>query len=830
MPFEFREPRPYALIAPEEAKGAFYALRQAHPRLDVSFYTAEDVLKLYGRSSDSRAVRALLEKGVSYAFSKDLLEAFSAPFFERTSSKKLLPYKDLREELIEKDLLLRTPFPGRSFEGKHILFEGYGSTALLSELISGSAKGMIMADFAPSERNERPIASYYAFKTVYEEFHALSNAIAAEIDAGTSPEDIWVYGVDDPKLQMLLAHFASAYGFSVDGELASPLSADPSFWDFLENYEASEDLQKAYEAHLLSHPDVNIGNFMEEAIALLDPIKPLSERLALLKEIAKGKKVPTESLHGAVHLAKGFYAPRGVKAFAVNFSMGSFPPSFKDEGFLDSKERHEIGLFSAEDHNLDASYQIERLLHSPNLRFLSFHENRFGDPRILSALAEVYGIKKYEDPETGLPYPKERFEYSHTGGSYLLASLLDHKKDFGIEDDRIPSLSGIALQKDLYRDYEPRFKGKLPGIGKKEGKPYALSPTSFSKWVDCPFEFLCTSFLKLDPNEDSFAIRLGNVFHKVLERHAQDPERSHHDLYQEACALEREKVPFSAKEEFLLSHLEPYSKKGLAMMDEVEGQLSSYGLRRFPEGSFSIPYNEELSLTGKYDKVATFKLGGERYLMVVDYKTGAASKAFNPARFAALGQTPQLPFYAYYALHSKEYEDAKIAGLWIAPLLSMDFAEEKKGEFSLCDQKNMKLRGIALDDPTLYTAIGDFEKGTSLLYGLRLSAKGWYKGTPVYSEDAFKKDVAGRLEPLFEEALASFKEGDFPIRPLRFRNADACQNCAMRDLCYRPDTDEFRVRKFNPADYGLEDSSEERDDDFDEDDAFEEGSDNGMDE
>lgn len=825
MSIGFNEPRPYVLIAPEEAKEEYYALRRERPDLNISFYTKEDLISLFGRKSDPRAVKALLKEGISYEKAKDLLEAFKAPYFERTRSEKLLPYKELREKLIVSGLLMRTPFPGKSFEGKHVLIKGYRDTALIGELISNSSHKMAMMDFALTSQKEEAIPSFERYKTLYEELHVLFNRVAHEIDMGTKPEDIYLFGLSDPTFFSLLKDLSSLYGFSLDIGRRTPLLYHPCFSNFLKAYEETGSLEKALDAHLALYPKIDLSLFLQEAYVLLEGVSSPEEGVALLREIARSGELSDQVPLGAVHIANGYYLPEGKVAFAANFSMGSYPLIYKDNGFLLDEEKEEIGLYSARARTLDEDYRLSLLLHSPNLRSLSYSETALGEGKTLSGLSLVYRLK--EVGPALLPY-----EYSKARGEYLLSSLLDKKKAFDMDDRRIAPLEEASgLSSLTYPSFDPSFKGGLPEFGKKEGKPYTLSATSLQRLAACPFSYFAKYLSKLETIETTFQMRLGDVFHKVQEEHARRPEVTHEELYEEAIRLEEKaRGPWSPKETFFLEHLRPYSKKGLKMMDEVESPLLKLSPLSLPEGAFSLPYNKELLLDGRYDRIDCFVYNEERYLSVIDFKTGNPDNAFIPAAFELNGITPQLPLYAYCLLHSEDFKDAKIAGLWIAPLLSMDFRIQNGDELTEKDKKSLRLSGIGLKNPELFIRIGDLQgkgasSGRSVLYrgiGLK-SEKGKKKGEEeepwradslphVYSDEDFQKRLVAPLENLFRKALTIFHGGDFKIDPARFDKIDACRNCSMRDLCYRKEKD-FPLKKL-PKDPGSEDQSEEESEDI----------------
>jgi len=785
MPLKWDDGKRYAIVGPEEFRLPFLRLKRENPHLDLAFYAKEEAINLFGYETDPRALSFLLKAGYQYSRAQEVLEAFCAPFFEKTAAESLLNIKSLRDELIDKDYLHKTPYPERSFVSREVLLYPFASSERLSLLLGECSSNMSVGYLPPLPK--RPLEKRvpcYAYRDFYEEAHGLLNAVASELEAGTKPDDIYVYGLSDPECLYLLERLAPLYGFSFDASCADRIYDHPAYREFKKRYGEGLSLLEARESVLLLFPERDVAPLLEEAYALLDPNEPLDRRLSILDEIAKAKRFASPKMKGAVHVASSFYLPPGKVAFAARFLSGVYPSSHKDEGFLSSEERKEIGLLSAEEKMADERAAAISLLHSPNLRWLSFSQETFGKEHWPSGFlaSETPAIEKAEPPSINR-------EYSHFGGLYYLSYLQDMEKRSG---SRLPlTASYKAIQdpssKSLYRSYVSKegplsfqFNGLLPGITKKRGV-YSISATSYGNFAECPFRYLVLNGLGLNAMEDDFNSVLGDIFHKVRELHflPSNRGRDHSSLYEEALAAISEKRPFTPREEYLFARLEPHSADAFAFGLEHESHLAS--LETTAEGSFEMEIEEGLYLNGRYDRIDRFEKDGVSFVEIVDYKTGS-SGVYDRELFDSLGLSAQLPFYITYVKGSERFEGDTFLGAFIAPIWSEDANEFKRKPGS----SSYRLNGPYLADSGLW-------KELDLEHYYKLSLLEKKEGFREDAKNTYSEEEFGQLMDKVKERLKAMRDllerGRFVVEPKRYAKpaVDACKGCPARDVCFRPE-------------------------------------------
>ena len=775
MKILFDEARPYYVICPKILEDDFLNYKESLLKdgkyLNLTLSTKEEAISLFGLQKDPRSLKYLLQKGYSYEFSKELLSAFCAPFFEKANLEKLAPYKSLRDQLLSLGYLWRYPYPEKDFASKHIVIVGYGETKRLSETI-GNSSSNLMIDFLPLPKKETP-KSYYSFKNIYEEIHFVLNEIAHEIDVHhTSLDDIYLAGVTEEHYSYL-KDLAPLYGFEIDIPSTIRLYDHPAYRFFRNAYFEKDFYSSLNEAKEM-YPDVSFDSFESEAVDLLDAFPENEKMVLLFDDIAKDKKAKKSQKKNVVSLLDGFLVPENAKVFCLHFAMGVYPNVFKDEGFLSSDEKEKLGLESATEKNKENSFALTSLLESGKVRLITYKERAFGSTFFPSGFATSLNIKEAKPPF-------QEYEYSHAKGAYLLSMLLDKKKDYDEDDSRIAPLKNLVDPPFRLYDYKLQESLSIPS-------KYSFSQGSFNDFISCPFRYLLCRSLKINPYEETWNMKLGTYFHKVLEEHYKDPSLPFEELYQKTYDILSKGTSYTEKERFFLEHLKPYSEKNVLFFTNLDATLPNIDVSL--EAFFESKLPSDLSIFGRYDKIVTFG-EGEKYLFVIDYKSGATT--FDLELFEKYGLDAQLPFYLYYAKHTDQYKDFNVAGLFIAPLLKLPFNGENPTKYDDEDIKGMRLDGIYLDDYPLWKSIGLWKKTTkdislNFAHMTITKAAGLSANKQAFSEEKFE-NLCKTLFSYLLKAKEKMALGDYSISPLRLKDKDACKDCIYRDVCYRKESD-----------------------------------------
>ena len=311
-----------------------------------------------------------------------------------------------------------------------------------------------------------------------------------------------------------------------------------------------------------------------------------------------------------------------------------------------------------------------------------------------------------------------------------------------------------------------------------------------------------SNIIHADDSPTAFVIRIGNVFHKTLETYRTDHSYNFDNAYTQAMEMEQGKVPdpnanphdvktpFNDKEKAIMENLRSYCRSSLEFQRLYEDKLQNP--KFMPEEKFDINLGG-YGITGRYDKVITFDYDGEKYAFIVDYKTGSTS--FDEALFnSSHGLSLQLPLYAFALEKEKEkgkasFDNAKIAGLFISPVLPYKLTNKERKPIKKLDQQELRLDGLFLGDLSFLRTIEPCLTSNSEIFaGCSVKSPGvlYPRGEfPKYKTESEFEDLAKRAQEIIKESDEAIQKGNFEIKPTVVKNKhDACSQCSFHDVCF----------------------------------------------
>lgn len=764
------------IIAPSEEKDEFLLWRSSHPSFDFSLYSIEDVLSLFHYDYDYRAIRFLLAKGHSYSLACDELKAIACLDKNEYSSPKLNSLIPFRDELLVKGLLSKKVYPYRSFENKNIIYHHLVNASPLSDKL-GEGHNMSMS-FDLQEERRTPTISCFKFEDKYEEAHYLLNRIAEDIASGTSPNDIYLAGVDENEA-VLLGDLAPKFHLRINFPSFRTLFESNAYHLFRNIY-LEKGLKEALAFLSTSHENSGDLRAINEFSQQFEGAFATKEEMVnLLDSIALTKKAGVAIYSPAINVLEGYFAPKGSHVYILNFAEGLFPSSHRDTDYLSDKEKDEVSLYTSLEENAQKSYELDRLISSPEVTYISYHLSfdgktlpaplASGDQPKLSTIVPLLLTKEYG--EEALPF----FE----------ASLLDKEKFLGEEDPRLPSLKKTFPIPYLTYSYlsEPISSLAIPA-------QISLSASSLKSYYTCNFAYFLSYLLDADSSENNFGSYLGNVAHKVFQR-LYDDDFSFDKVFQESCAscLTSYEKKLTAKEEVLLFKIKKDLENAVNFYKNHESsekmQLSG---KPKTEYHFVLTPKESpsLRLTGSIDKVV---ITADKYLTLVDYKT--STQDHFDEKLLPYGLSLQLPLYSYVASVDSTFKDKTLLGLFIGHVLDTNPNSTKDKSLSERRENFYKLDGVFLDSKEGMASLDATYQSSDFIKGCNLTNTGEWnkKGLRARNEKTMKE--YGRQALQFAlDALQGIRKGLFPINPKKIGNGfSSCDFCPFRDICYRKEED-----------------------------------------
>lgn len=787
MLFEFETEKKYVVIAHPSRKDYYLLKKKDNPFLDLSVITLDEMRSLFDYNYDNRALIYLLQKGFSYGVSKDMLAAFSSDLFENAIEAK--SFKGLRDELISKRLLFKTPSPERTFIDATVLVSGYyGEVKLIETYLRKTGLDVTLL-FENEDEEKNVTASLDIFKDPFEELHYVFNKIAYDLSLGTPIDDVYLYGVTSEYVP-LIHEYSKAFGFTVDIDYRLRIFDTRVYRTFISSLLES-DLEKAVEEmrKIENGKDADkIEKFARQFASVFPGSK--EQTIALYNDIAKTVTPYKPRKEKVVRVLNEAVSPLRGHVYCIGFSMGVYPTVVTEKGFFSDEEKARLGIPTSKDRSLWDSERLERFLLNKSVSLITFSKEFFDKSQFVSGFAAKMGLNKKEDPvptnEKG-----EAYEFAHDKGAFMASSMLDLYSKYRQDDPRLHSFYDMSGVEEEYSKYDPQYKGTIAFQKKRR-----YSASALKNYRSCPFKYLLNNVLYLNETETSFPARIGQVFHKVLELRHKDPSFDFEKAYALAMDIEEGKVAdpsgrsdgkvaFTAKERAILNNLKSYCKTSLDFQDAFEKNLKNPSF--YSEKRFEFLSEKGFVVNGYYDKVIEFDDGDKRSTFIVDYKSGIES--FDEDLFREFGLSLQLPLYSYAVKHDKDLSTSNdIAGIYIAPICHYSLENDSGKEIESIDNDSCKMGGIFDGDLILYSVVeGGLSSSSRFFAGLGVKKDGSWSANAqkhLMSQNDFN-DLSDLAEKWIIESDERITNGIFATEPLVIiKKYDACKDCPFHDVCF----------------------------------------------
>lgn len=386
----------------------------------------------------------------------------------------------------------------------------------------------------------------------------------------------------------------------------------------------------------------------------------------------------------------------------------------------------------------------------------------------------------------------------------------------------------------LYFSQRTDYKGKLEAIRRATGRePFAfadkeiaaqlvgkgirLSASRLEDYEKCPFSYFCKHEMRAMPRKRA---RLdpassGTLVHYALEKLLK--KHQNEKLYEIGREqLERE------LEEILSYYIDTYMggrsdktkrfnylyNRTLKILKVIVSRLvSEFSESDFEPCDFELkidrdgeiePFRIELDdgyieLRGIIDRVDKMDKNGNRYIRVVDYKTGAKSFSLSDV-LGGLGMQMLLYLVSIWRNGAPHYGDNIVpSGVLYLPARFEPYAvnrsdsEEERGQKKLAGGK---MDGMILDDGTVIEGMDRSMKGQFIPISID-KRSGGLRGTFINLEQL------GKLAKLMDETMKkmgeSLHEGLIPAKPVYGKDhGNTCQYCDYKSVCMRQPGDEVR--------------------------------------
>lgn len=371
---------------------------------------------------------------------------------------------------------------------------------------------------------------------------------------------------------------------------------------------------------------------------------------------------------------------------------------------------------------------------------------------------------------------------------------------------RLEGLTRFTVRHD---ENEPLFSiADTALVGHYLGDTMQLSASALERYQKCPFLYYCNDILRLYQRQkmQMTGANSGSMVHFCLEQilrqydkeHflALSPEELKQEIRKNAAAYWQENMggdfSKSGREQAMYHHaVSDVLPVLLHLQDEFrQSAFSPYctelqitpGNPDFPPICLKTRDGHTVRLIGKIDRVDICRDGAQKWVRVVDYKTG--EKVFSLGHLL-YGLDMQMLIYLFSILsEGTALSDAQPAGVLYLPAGKVK-SDQKRGASKTPEKKRnetYQMNGVLLRDAHLLTLME--QNGEGIYVPGKLDAKGELdtkKGTFLTQEQMrnLRKYVLEQLVDMAERVY----HGEIDALPLELPKEDPCKFCAFSNIC-----------------------------------------------
>lgn len=698
---------------------------------------------------------------------------------------------EIKQELEQQGLLYKDESFLEYLKGKEIEIRGYYLTLEQKNWLKEIEKIATIKIVEPEL--EEHTHTLYAFEFIEEEIAFVASHISGKIKEGISIDHIFLTNVTE-EYQIPLKRIFKMFHIPVQLDENHTLYGNPIVKEWLQTlenntleaaFEQIRSLVKTEEDSSIYMTLINICN--EYTLVPKDSIW-----LECIKEECKQKKVKTKKYMSAIRIQelRTSHFTDEDYVYVLGMNQENIPRTYQDEFYLNDELCESLSIDTTKEKNYqEKNTVIQKINAIPNAILTYKRKTSFGTYYRSSILDELNVEEKKSSLNTYL--------YSDEWNQMELAKQLDQYFDYNEKNPNMDILYQHYVQFP-YRNYDNRFSG----IEKDHLRSYMdhkllLSYTSLDNFYHCQFRYYMSHILKVDTYEETFAQKIGNLFHYILSiAFTKD-----FNFEQEWMQYHKDKL-YSAKEQFFLKKL----KKELQfVIDTIKEQntYSSFEQEVYEQRIFkSISGDMKITFMGIVDKIKFQEEDGIIYAAIIDYKTGTLETNLNQSIY---GIGMQLPIYLYLIKNKPDWRSVKVVGFYLQKMIQNEFLNDENEDYLEKKKDNMKLEGYSIDKPDWIEKLDQTYLDSRMIKSLKMGKNGFYAYSKIMSEQ--KMNCLEQLvEEKIKDAAAKIENAEFTINPKQIGSKlIGCEFCKYHDLCFKTERDIVYLEEYKNLEFLEED-------------------------
>lgn len=729
-----------------------------------------EFLKRYTFSYDEEAIYYIMKKyHVVYAVAKIYLENL---IYSSDLSSKTRFLSELKEDLINNNLLkIDKLFQNFARSNKVVFYQ---------HALSKDEKKLYEDLNYEVELSHNSFEhSIHEFKNVEEEINFVCNKIIELINQGIDINNIKLLNVKDDSKQIIYRLF-KFYNIPISCEKSS-LYAYNATLKFLDKLRNSRNIQESidYLKELHSEEENDIINILNKYTFIKEVDDEYIE--CLINEFKNKKK--KIKLQNEIEIIDFEDEITKEYVFLLGFN-DELPKTYKDESYISDEIKEKLGFATSIDKNI---YEENKVLNCiKNIKNLTITYSK----KVISAehnISKLNETLNYEIIKTDY----QNYSYSNIYNEITLTKYLDKLNKFNIKNKDLEYL--LYNYEIPYQKYDNSFKGiEKEDLYKYLDEKLLLSYSSMDNYYKCGFRYYLNNILKITNYEETFAIKIGNIFHEMLSLAFKDNfdfENSWKEIISKTTLDHKEEVFIVKLKEDLKFIIDTINK---------QNKLTTLTEEMYEHKIFiNKDRNIKVTFMGVIDKLKYKKVDGKTLVAIIDYKTGSPNTSLTNSIY---GLDMQLPVYLYLANNLERLENVEIVGFYLQKILNNEINYNPKKDYLKEKQDNLKLEGYSIDNYELLEQFDSSFKDSEMIKSMKIGNNGFY----AYSKTISKEQVDNLIKLVdtkIDESIDNIIECNFKINPKKIKNETTCSFCPYKVICYLKEEDIVELEEIKDLDF-----------------------------
>lgn len=733
------------IVCPNEIKNKYLMTNKIHNNKFFDLKTLKE--KVYFKYHDLALYETVKYLNVIPSIAANMLDNlyYISEIYEDSKLQKLY---NLKTHLQEKEMLIFDPNFRQSLN-EEILIEGYPIDLELEKIIN-ILKQYTKVTIKPIEKSFS-LKEIYEFDTAEAEIRFIAENILELLNKNIDINKIVVTNFSDeyiPKIYRVFSLFKIPFNLNKRINLTTFKITK----EFLAEIKTSNLMVKELD-HLLKelndkyHDQENVNLItavLNKYYCVTDAISNFYD--VIYYELSKITIKPAKYKNVVnIESSLGFYDD-DTYVFAISNNEGVNPHIYRDDEYLKDVQKSLLGLSTSFDKTrILEEYILIKLSKIKNLT-LSYKLRCDDNKYVISSILENLEVKKYE-------FRNNSFNYNR----YLYENVKPYNNQY----------NGIDIN-DLVSFIDNKLN---------------LSYSSMDQFFKCQFRFFLNNILKIEPNEETMATKIGSMFHKILERTLKNNFEDYLQIIDEETTFF---LNSDLKEQFYGQKLKKEVIKLIERLKERE-KITDFKNAYFEQYlTVDVDSKINIKVVGFTDKILLFNDSVSNYVVVVDYKTGSVSTDLTKIKD---GFNMQLLMYLYLIKNTTLIKNPRLAGAYIEHILDELKNAEIGKSYAEIEKSNNRLEGLTLKDQNILKHFDHNYETSSYIKGIKLKKDlEFYNYSRVYDESEF--DILLKyIDENIKTVVKAIEQGDFKINPKRYITAKpsdiiGCEFCPFKEICY----------------------------------------------